>query len=83
MKSVSPRSLEKVLDKCVDVRLDSSGDDFFQIFDPQKYDWRDGTLLHRFSVFQRKGKCRIYFCSPVLENYSLSIFDEIDRIVSG
>lgn len=45
MESVSPRSLEEVLDKCVDMRLETSGDDFFQLFDPQKYDWRDGTLL--------------------------------------
>lgn len=49
VKNVSPGSLEK--DKWVDMKLETSGDYFFQIFDPQKYDWRDGILVHSFSMF--------------------------------
>lgn len=51
VESVSPRSLEKALDKCVEMRLETSSDDLFQLFGPIKYDWRDETFLPGFSMF--------------------------------
>lgn len=50
VESVSPRSLEKALDKCVEMSLETTSDGFW-LLSPRKYDWKDGTFLPEFSVF--------------------------------